>query len=154
MVYCMSCFVFQILSKINNSEALLHVHSGNTFDPAWNSSREKTNLQSALIAHVFDALQDAVNILFETKLKHLICFIQDYSLDVGEVNILSLNVIKDSSCGSYKNVYTRFQLSNLVIDVNSSIDSHKSELIFMVLQFFKLSGDLDCQLTSWGKDNS
>ena len=45
-----------------------------------------------------------INIFFETKLKHDICLIKYYSLELTEVDVASLNVIFDSASCADKQI--------------------------------------------------
>ena len=46
-----------------------------------------------------------------------------------------------------------FEFFCLIRNTGSSVDCHNSELIIMVLQFGEFVGYLNCQLTSWSKNN-
>lgn len=92
MLHFFGSFVRQIHRQVNHSRCSLHVLVGHLSDPGWNSCREKTNLQvfSALISD-FD--QNFLNIFFKAEFKHLVGFIEDYGLYVGEVDVSTLYMI-------------------------------------------------------------
>ena len=98
----------------------------------------------------FDIVQNLVDVLFETKLEHLISFIEHQGFEVLEVNISSFNVIENSSGGSDKDIDTVSELSDLFFDVDSAVHRHDLELVVVMLQLFDLSGYLNCELSSWG----
>ena len=78
-----------------------------------------------------------VDLLLEPLFEHLISLIKDDGFDVREINVASLNVVKHSSTSTHKEVNTSFELSRLVIDADSAIDSQTVEFIWMVLQLLE-----------------
>ena len=75
-----------------------------------------------------------VNFLFKSLLKHLVSLVKNHRLDVGEIDVSSLNVIQDSTTSSNEEVNSSSKSSCLVIDVDSSIYCQTLELILVVLQ--------------------
>ena len=78
-----------------------------------------------------------IDFLFESLLEHLICLIENNTLDCREINIAPFNMIKNSTTGSHKEVHTSSKLSCLVIDVDTSIYCKTIKLIWMMLQFLE-----------------
>jgi len=146
--------VFQILCKINNSETFFHKLASNAFYPTWNRSRKKAKLQLLLITHFSNVLQDSINILFEAKLQHLVSLIENHRLESFEIYISSLDVIQNSACCTNKDVNTLSQLSDLLINIDASINCNKSEFIFMMLQFEELVRYLESQFTRGCQNDS
>jgi hypothetical protein len=99
--------------------------------------------------NISDGFQNSIDILFEAKLEHLVSFVKNQTFEARKVNVASFNVIKNSSCGTNKDVYTLSELSDLFINVDSSIHCDNFELIFIVFQFGHFSGDLERKLSSW-----
>ena len=83
-----------------------------------------------------------INIFFKTKFKHDISFIQDQSFQSWKIDISSFDMIFDPSSGSNEDVYSLSQLSDLLIDIDASIDCDKSKLIFMMLKLRQFISDL------------
>ena len=103
--------------------------------------------------NISNCLENFVNILFEAQLEHLIGFIKNETLQTREVNVASLDVIEDSSCGSNKDIDTLSELSNLLVNINSTIYSHNFELIFIMLQFGHFRCDLESELSGGSKND-
>lgn len=133
MRYCLCGLVLQILSKINNSEVFFHILSGDLLDPLWDCCRKETNLQIVFITGFSTGLQDPINIFFETKLQHDICFIKNKTLEAGKVNVSSLDMIKNTTSSSDENIDTISQLPDLVLNIDSTIHGDNSELVLMML---------------------
>jgi len=129
MVHMSCSLVFQIHCKIDNSETFFHILASNAFYPTWNRSRKKANLQLSLITYFSNVLQDSVHILFEAKLQHLVSLIENHRLDSFKIYISSLDVIQNSACCTNKDVNTLSQLSDLLINIDASINCNKSEFI-------------------------
>ena len=52
--------------------------------------------------------QNFLNIFFEAKFEHNVSFIKYNTFQLREVNVTSLNVIKDSTSSSHKEIYSIF----------------------------------------------
>ena len=137
-----SSFVFKILSKINNLEVWLHVITSDVLDPIRHSCRKQANLDIFFWANFMSFAQNFLNIFFEAKFEHDVSFIKYHTFELREVNVTSLNVIKDSTSSSHKQVYSIFKLMSLVLDTNSSIDCNNFELFRRIFQFGELCSDL------------
>ena len=62
-------------------------------------------------------------------------------------------MIKNTTSGTNENVNTLSQLSDLIVNVNSTVNSDYLEVMFIVLKLYKLVCYLDCQLTCWSQDD-
>ena len=83
-----------------------------------------------------------INIFFKTKFKHDISFIQDQSFQSWKIDISSFDMIFDPSSGSNEKIDASLQLVGLIHHADSTIDSHDSKLIFMMLKFRQFISDL------------
>ena len=75
-----------------------------------------------------------VNFLFKALFEHLICLVEHHSLNVGEVEVAALNVIKHAAAGAHKEVNSPSQFVSLVLDGHSAVDSQTFEFAWVVLQ--------------------
>ena len=85
---------------------------------------------AALTAHVH---QNALNVLLETKLEHLVSLVENDRPHVGEVNVAPLDVVEHAASGSHKNVDTAAQLTRLVLDWHAAVDCEGVVLVGRVL---------------------
>ena len=142
MLHTRCRFVLQVLGQIDNSESFFHICSSKLLDPRRNGSREQAHLEGLFVANVSDGLQYFVNIFFESKLQHHVCFVEDQRFEARKVDISPFDVVEDSSCCSNKNVNSLSELANLIFNVDTSIDCDNSELAIVVLQLAHLVSDL------------
>ena len=103
-----SSFVFKILSEINNLEVWFHVITSDILNPIRYSCRKQTDLDIFLWANFMSFAQNFLNIFFEAKFEHNVSFIKYNTFQLREVNVTSLNVIKDSTSSSHKEIYSIF----------------------------------------------
>lgn len=75
-----------------------------------------------------------VNFLFEALFEHLVCFVENHSLNVGEVKVSALDMVQDTSAGTHKKVNSATQLVSLVLNGNTTIDCERFEFAWVVLQ--------------------
>ena len=83
-----------------------------------------------------------VHLFFESLLEHLISFVKDDGLDVCEVDVASLDVVKHSSTCTNEEVNSASQCSCLVINWNTTVDCQGLEFVVVMLQLWKLGLDL------------
>ena len=83
-----------------------------------------------------------LNVLFETELKHLICFIKYDCPDVRKVNVTALDVVQHTTSGADKDVNASSQLTRLVLHRDSSIHREGAELVGVVLKSLNFRLDL------------
>lgn len=122
MLHCAGSLVLQVLAQVDDPQIAVHVLGGDIAHPARNGGRKETDLQ-ARFALTFHRLQDFVDILLKAKLEHLVSFVENHSLDVGEVNVAPLNVIEHASSGTDEKVNAAAQFSRLVVDTDATVDS-------------------------------
>ena len=89
-----------------------------------------------------------VDVLLEALLEHDISLIKDQRLEAIELNVASLDVIFDPTSGSNEKIDTIFELSGLIHNRNTTVDSDNSELLRVVLQLGELICDLNRKLAS------
>ena len=86
VLYCLRCLILQILNKIDHLVARGQECVGNLLDPSRDGGGEHEELEVCEVGHyTFDSVHDLLNILFETKIEHLICFIKDSVLESRKV---------------------------------------------------------------------
>ena len=100
-----------------------------------------------------DVFQDLVHVLLEAKLQHLVCLIEDDRLEVSEVNVATLDVVKDAPSGSDKDVNSVSQLARLIIDAYATVNSQNFKLAIVVFDLLKLVRHLKSQLSRRSKDD-
>ena len=103
---------------------------------------------------VSNLLQDVVNILFETELKHDVGLIKDDRFHITKINISSLDMVKYSTGSSYKNVDSSSELSNLSVNRDTSINSHNFEVVVSMLELSELTCHLECKFSCRSQNNS
>lgn len=133
--------VLQVLAQVNDSEVLAHVLVRDISDPPGDSGREQANLKLVSTLRL-DLPENLVDVFLESELEHLVGFIEDDGLDAAEVNVSSLDVIQDTSSGSDEEVDSASELSGLVLDRHTTVDSESLVLVLRVLQSGEFSGDL------------
>lgn len=138
MRHGLSCLVLQVLAQINNSEVSVHVLGCDISNPSWNSGRKQADLYG-LVALRLDRSQDLVDVLFETELEHLISFIQNHCFDLTEIYVASFNVVQHTASCTNKEIDTTSQLSGLIVDRHSTVDSECLKFRFSVLESLELS---------------
>jgi len=72
----------------------------------------------------------------------LISFIKHHRFDVAEVDVASADVIEDTSGGSHEEVNSTTQLTSLVFDADTTVDSDNGKLVLSELQSLNLVRDL------------
>jgi hypothetical protein len=82
-------------------------------------------------------MQNSLNVLFESKLQHLVSLIKNNGLYVRKVDVASLNMVKYSTCGTDEEFNTSFQFTDLGLDRNTTINSQTRELIWRMFQVLK-----------------
>jgi hypothetical protein len=86
--------------------------------------------------------QNFFNVFFEAEFEHDISFVKYNTFQLREVNVAALNVIKDSTSSSHKEVYSIFKLMSLVLNTDSSIDCDNFKFFRGVLHFSELCRNL------------
>lgn len=146
MIHIYSSLFFEILDEIDYFEAFTKVFTRDIMDPARNSCTKKANLNLFNLRFYFS--ENIINIFFETKFKHLICFIKHDSLQVSKINVTTLNMIKNTTSGSDENVHTISELACLVFNWHSTIHSEYIKFIWEMAQFSDFIAYLDSKFTS------
>ena len=82
-------------------------------------------------------------VFLEALLEHLVSLVQDDGLEVIELEVSSVDVVKDSACCADEKVNSTFQLSGLVFNRDTTVNCEHSVLVFSVLQLVKLCRDLN-----------
>lgn len=116
--------------------------------------REQTNLESLLVACLSHLSENFVDVLFEAEFEHLISFVKHQSLDTTEVDVSSVDVIENSTSRSNEEINSVPELSGLILNVDSSVDSHNSELAVEMFEFFDLFGNLNGEFSGWSQHDS
>lgn len=114
MLHVSGRLVFQVLAQVNDSEIFLHVRTCHVSYPPWDSGREETNL-NIIFALLVDSHQNAFDILFKAEFEHLVSFVKNNCPDLRKVNVASLNMVKDTTCCTDKDVNSSSELSCLII---------------------------------------
>jgi len=115
MVDILLSSILQILGKINHLPVFFQVVGSQLLDPTWDSGREQKKLWHFLNGF-FHVSQNSVNVFFETKFHHLVCFVKNHTLDFTEIKISSLHVVEHSTGSSDKDINTLSELPCLIID--------------------------------------
>ena len=103
MLHSLRCLVLQVLDKVEYGVTRLHELISNVLHPLGNRGREQKHLQ-LLCAGTLDSVHDFLDILFEAKVEHLICFVENSILKLSEVKVASLHMVHDSASCTNKNI--------------------------------------------------
>jgi len=95
-------------------------------------------------------IQNSLNVFFEPEFKHLVRLIQHDSLDWGEVDIASFDVVEYAARRAYEDFEAALECADLGFDWHASIHCLEMELVGRVFEVLKGLGDLDCELSCWG----
>jgi len=63
-------------------------------------------------------------------------------------------MIEDSTCGTDENIDARPELLDLVLNVDSTVNSDNLKLIVIMFKFLHLIGHLKCKFSGGGQDDS
>lgn len=91
---------------------------------------------------ILDCLHDFLYILLETHIQHLISFIEYYSLQLLKTDILSFNVVQDSSSGTNKELNSVLELPSLLLNWHTSVHCNYVVFSFRVSQLLEFIADL------------
>lgn len=94
-----------------------------------------------------------VNFLFKALFEHLICFVENHSLNMGEIEIAALNVIKHTAARAHEKVNSTTQFVSLVLDRHTAVDSQTFEFAGVVLQSGKFVLHLEGQFSGRAHKN-
>ena len=75
-----------------------------------------------------------LDVFLETHFEHLVSFIENQTLQTAKVDVSSLNVVKHSPSCSNENINTISQILDLLLDINSSVDSDDFEFVVVVFE--------------------
>lgn len=139
-------FIGQVLAKIENSEVLTHVLSGNILDPVGNSCGKKAHLE-VVRDRFFNVSQNVLYVLLEAQLEHHVRFVKHDGLETRKVDVASLHVVQNSSSSSNEDVNACLEMMGLALDWHTSVHSNDLKLVRSVLHLVELVGDLDSQLS-------
>ena len=114
MVDILLSSILQILCKINHLPVFPQVVGGQLLDPTWNGGREQKKLWHFFNGFLYVS-KNSVNVFFETKFHHLVCFVKNHTLDLTEIKISSFHVVEYSTGSSDKDINTLSELPYLVI---------------------------------------
>jgi len=98
--------------------------------------------------------KNLVDFFFEALFEHLVSFVENDSLQCREIDISALNMIEHTTASTNKEVDAAAECSCLVLNVDSTIDSERVELVGVVLEFCKLILHLNSQLSGGTKHDS
>lgn len=145
--------VLKILSKINRLPVRLQILSSEVLDPWGSGRREQEELRhsSALSLNVAENL---VNILLEAHVQHLVSLVKDQRLDLCELQVATVDVIKHATSGANKNVDTASQLIHLLRDRGTTINRDDVVFVLEVLQLNQSPADLESELSRRRQNDS
>lgn len=147
MIHSTRCLVLQVLREINGLKLRRKELASHIFYPEGDGSREKKSLD-VLWRLFFDIVHNLFYILLEAKLEHLVSLVQDDSSHVREVEVLSLNMVENSTSGANEDVNTPSELISLLVNRNTTVHSEDIVLLLIVLKCVELLRDLKSKLTS------
>ena len=75
-----------------------------------------------------------LNIFLEAHLEHLVSLIENQTLQTAEIDIASLNVIKNPASGADKYIDTIPEILNLLLNINATINSDDLEFVGVVFE--------------------
>lgn len=138
--------VLQVLTEIDNSERFAHVLAGDISHPPRDSGGEQANLKLVLIG-LLNTSKDFVDIFLKSKLEHLVGFIENNTLNATEINVASLKMVKDTASSTNEEIDSASEISSLVLDRHSTVDSKSTVFRLMMLQSTEFSRNLNNEIT-------
>lgn len=149
----LSWLVLKVLSEIYSYSRLKHVLSDNFLNPVRESGWEHALLDMVLVSYLH--LQyDLIDVFFEAHLKHLISLVEDQAFKAGKVDISSLNMIKNSACGSNEEIDSSAKVWDLLLNRNTSINSDDFVLGVIVFERVHDFWNLNRQLSRGAQTDS
>ena len=133
MLHSLRCFVLKVFYQINFGVVRLQEGLGNGLDPLRDSGREHEALQ-VLKSRTLNCVDNKGDILFETKVEHLISLVENGIFEDREIEIFALDMVNDTPTSADENVNAASELVRLIMDVAATIDSENVVLMFVVLQ--------------------
>jgi len=133
VLHSLRCFVLKVFYQINFGVVRLQEGLGNGLDPLRDSSREHEALQ-VLKSRTLNCVDNKGDILFETKVEHLISLVENGIFEDREIEIFALDMVNDTPTSADENVNAASELVRLIMDVAATIDSENVVLMFVVLQ--------------------
>lgn len=86
--------------------------------------------------------ENALDVLFEAKLKHLVCLVEYHSSHISKVNISAFDVVEHAPSCAYENIDALPQLPCLVLYRNPSVHRQGVEFTWRVLDRLEYSLNL------------
>lgn len=133
MLHSLRCFILKVFYQINFGVVRLQEGLGNGLDPLRDSGREHEALQ-VLKSRTLNCVDNKGDILFETKVEHLISLVENGIFEDREIEIFALDMVNDTPTSADENVNAASELVRLIMDVAATIDSENVVLMFVVLQ--------------------
>jgi hypothetical protein len=145
MAHLFGSLVLQVLAEVDNSEVLAHVLVSDISHPPGDSGGEQANLKLVLIS-LFHTSEDLVDIFLKSELEHLIGFIENNRLNATEIDVASLKMVKDTTSSTNEEIDSTSEISGLVLDRHSTVDSKSTVFRLMMLQSTKFSRNLNNEI--------
>src|SRR5690606_4638087 len=123
--------ISRIFSSNGELERVAHVVLCNTAHFFWHSCRKQPRL-----LRVGRLRKNIVDILLESHVQHLVCFVQYDVFHVGEVYGISADDVEHTSGSGYYNLYTTTDLTQLIRNVCSTIYSNNMYVVDILGKFF------------------
>ena len=101
----LSCLFLKILYKIYEAIALSEELSSNLLHPIGYSGREHEGLH-VLRPSCFNGAHNGLNVFLETHIEHSISFIEDRIFQHTEVEILTFDVILDTTSCAHEDIHS------------------------------------------------
>lgn len=133
MLHSLRCFILKVFYQINFGVVRLQEGLGNGLDPLRDSGREHEALQ-VLKSRTLNCVDNKGDILFETKVEHLISLVENGIFEDREIEIFALDMVNDTPTSADENVNAASELVRLIMDVAATIDRENVVLMFVVLQ--------------------
>ena len=148
MLYCFRCLILQILNQVNCCVTGFQELCGNVLDPFRDGCREHEALKF-LEACTLDSVHNLFNVLFETKVEHLVSLIEDSIPESSEIEVTSLHMINHTTAGTDENVNTSSELVGLLFNIRATVYCKNIILTVVVLEGVEFFRDLEGELSSW-----
>ena len=147
MLHLLGSLVFQVSNKINTAVARFEHVACHVLDPLGNCGRKQKRL-IIFRALFFDDPNNLLNLLLESHVEHLICFIKHHVFNIREVDISAVHVVDNSSTSTNKDVNPSSKLISLFIHRGTSIYCKHVVLPFVMLESICFFANLKGKFTS------
>ena len=145
-ILLLNCWYGQFLSFYFYQHRIFHKFICNGFDFVFHGRREHHGM-----TFFRTCTQDCFDVFQKAHVQHFICFVQYYTFQIVQTDSFTIHVVHQTARSCYYNLWTRFQFTNLTIDILSAIYSYRT-YFQITAQFFNFFFYLNTQFSGWSQN--